>query len=310
MPIRTRMYDVKIIVVCLYFFTGIFSARAGYERLIPDEHTTSTQTEAIRFIDSIKEVPPSAFWINIDPVQFLLNLKATIHQPLSIYPGNSTNFCGYGALTYLFLQDDPLGYTKLLLQLYTYGEARIGKIDFHPSEEIKLAAGRMKFKGSLDIHPAEQLWYLCLADHFKGYINFFDHHYNPGDENTFWASVNYAKFNRMVRQLLHYRVRARGSDLIRPRLGNTFDYITEKLNQGTVILYINNRILHKKKLDRIKLSIPTHFIVLQSLLRDSDTVTMTYWDYGSKTLRQIKSEFLMKIVFGVSCCTKKEANEK
>ena len=305
------MYWLKIVVTSWICFTGFVPARADNRwSNLNHENPTSTHSEAIRFIDSIFTLSASPYWPNINPAQFLENLRSNIHEPLGIYPGNSTNFCGYGAVTYLLLQDDPVGYAKLLLQLYSEGKAKFGKTDFQPSKEIKLAAGKLKFKGILDIHPAEQLWYLCLADHFKGYINFFNRRYDPGDEDTFWASVNYAKFNRMVRQLLHYKVNARGSDLIRPSVGNVFNYITNKLKAGIVVLYINNRILHKKKLDKIKIAVPTHYIVLQSLIRDSNTVTMTYWDYGSKTLRQLRSEFLKRIIFGISSCTKNESDEK
>ena len=82
---------------------------------------TSTQQQAIEYIEKISELKPSEHWPNIKPALFLKNLKNNINNPVSIYPGMGTNFCGYGALTYLFLQDDPLGYTTLLLQL-TMGE--------------------------------------------------------------------------------------------------------------------------------------------------------------------------------------------
>ncbi len=266
---------------------------------------TSTQQEAIAFVDSISELSPSSYWPGIKPALFLKNVKTNVHEPLGIYPGRGTNFCGYGALTYLMLQDDPLGYARLLFQLYLEGKASYGNIFFEPSPEVKAAAGTLRSKGVLDIHPAEQMWFLCLADHFKGYLNFFQRTYHPGDEDSFWAAVNYAKFNSMVRQLLHVNVNARGADLFRPSVGNTFNYIAKKMREGIVVLYVNNRILHKNKLEKIKLQIPTHYIILESITRVKDTVTLIYWDYGGKTLRQIRSDFLHKIVFGISCCTKK-----
>lgn len=266
---------------------------------------TSTQKQAIAFIDSITSVEPSVHWPNIKPKLFLENLKNNVHNPLSPYPGRATNFCGYGALTYLMLQDDPLGYAKFILTLYREGKATYSNVNFAPSTEVKLAAGTFHFKGELDIHPAEQLWYLSLADRFKGYLNFFNRRYDEGDENTFWAAVNYAKFNRMVRRLLDYDVYARGSDLIRPHTGGTYEYISEKLKTGIVVLYINNRILHKKRLERIKLAVPTHFVVLQEISRVDDTITLVYWDYGHKTLLQLDSHFLHKIIFGISYCTKR-----
>ncbi len=278
--------------------------------LLHDSLVTSTNQEAIEFIDKIRELKPSAYWPNIKPVFFLQNLKSNIHQPLSVYPGRGTNFCGYGALTYLILQDDPLGYVKLLLQLYNEGKATFGKSTFKPSEPVRMAAGTLRFKGILDVKPAEQMWYLCLADHFKGYLNFFNRKYDPGDEDRFWASVNYAKFNRMVRKLLRYNVDARGADLIRPHSSNIYENISAKLKTGIVVLYINNRILHKKKLEKIKLAIPTHFVILREIRKVDNTITLVYWDYGGNTLLEVRPYFLKKIIFGISHCTKTAVHEK
>lgn len=296
-------------VACLLIYS--LQLAAGIKKYSFEYQTppTSSQEEAIKFIDEIKALPPSTHWVNINPELFLQNLKLNIHERLSIYPGNGTNFCGYGAFTYLLLQDDPLGYARFMLTLYKEGKATMGISEFDPSPIIKKTAGTLKYKGTLDMRPAEQMLYLTLADHFKGYVNIFNRHYDPGDENTFWASVNYAKFNRMVRHMLNYHVQARGTDLIQPKVGNIYDYIAVKMKEGIVVLYLNNRILHKKKQEKIKLGIPTHFVVLQKISKADDMVTLIYWDYGHKTLRQIKPEFLHKIVFGVSLCTKKGSIE-
>lgn len=270
---------------------------------------TSSPNEALRFLDSLGPLPRSEHWPNVRPQLFIDNIKLNIEKPASMYPGRETNFCGYGAISYLLLNDDPLGYARLMYSLYTEGQAVYRGVRFKPSARVKKAAGTLRFKGVLDIRPAEQLWYLCLADHYKGYLNFFNRRYNPGDENSMWAAVNYAKFNRMARQLLHYNVKARGSDLVRPNLLHPDAYINEKLQSGTVVLYLNNRILHKKKLDKIKIQIPTHYVVLHWIYRDDHSVTIRYWDYGSQTLRQVHPEFFKRLVFGISYCTKKNKDE-
>jgi hypothetical protein len=275
-------------------------------RSVRDTAVTSTQQQAIEFIDKINELGPSKYWPNIKPALFLQNLKTTIYKPISIYPGNGTNFCGYGALTYLLLLDDPLGYAKLLLQLYKEGSASFGDIHFNPSASVKKSAGLFRYKGILDIHPAEQMWFLSLADHFKGYLNFFNKKYEPGDEDKFWASVNYAKFNRMVRELLNYQVKAKGADLSRPKVGDLYKYISERMETGTVVLFINNRIVHKKNHVTIKLGVPTHFIVAEKISKENDVITMVYWDYGGKTQLQLSPDFFKRIVFGITYCTKKE----
>ncbi len=293
---------------------GIFFFVFGQTNAIPtyglfkDTAVTSTQQQAIEFIDKINELGPSKSWPNIKPALFLQNLKTNIHKPISIYPGNGTNFCGYGALTYLLLLDDPLGYAKLLLQLYKEGKAELGDIHFNPSRAVKKAAGLFRYKGILDIHPAEQMWFLSLADHFKGYLNLFNRKYNPGDEDKFWASVNYAKFNRMVKKLLFYQVKARGADLSRPKVGDLYQYISKKMETGTVVLFINNRIVHKKNHVTIKLGVPTHFIVAEKISKEDKTITLVYWDYGGKTLLQLSPGFFKRIVFGITYCTKKVNN--
>jgi hypothetical protein len=273
---------------------------------IHDSASISSQKQAIEFINKIIKLEPSAFWPNIKPVLFLQNIKTNIQQPGSIYPGNGTNFCAYGALTYLILQDDPLGYTKLLLQLYNEGKATYRNISFEPSNAIKKAAGMLRYKGILDIHPAEQMWYLCLADHFKGYLNIFNRKYDPDDEDKLWASVNYAKFNRMLKKLSFYQVKTKGADLFRPKVGDLFQYISEKMETGTVVLFINNRIMHKKNHARIKLGVPTHFIVAEKISKENDAITFVYWDYGGKTQLQISQNFFKRIVFGITACTKNE----
>lgn len=266
---------------------------------------TSTQQEAIDYLEGIKTLESSHHWPSIKPALFLQNLKTNIYQPLSVYAGNSTNFCGYGALTYLFLQDDPLGYAKLLTELYKDGRAVFHGVVLDPSPAVKKAAGRLRFKGTLDIRPAEQMWFLVLAGHYKGYVNLFNRRYDPGDENKFWASCNLAKFNRMVRTLLQYKVKAKGADIARPHIDDLYQYISKKLETGIVVLYINNRIVHKKNHVVIKLGVPTHFVVVEKISQQEDVITLVYWDYGHRTLLQLSPAFLKRIVFGITHCTKK-----
>lgn len=280
------------------------------QQLHADPVVTSTKEEAVSFLQQIKQLDSSVAWPNIRPEAFLKNLRSNINDPVGIYPGNGTNFCGYGALSYLFLLDDPLGYAKLQLELYRNGKAVFKKVNFEPSEAVRKAAGTLRFKGILDIHPAEQLWFLTLADHYKGYLNIFNRKYDPGDEDTFWASVNYAKFNRMVRSLLHFKLEARGADLARPAIKDLYTYISKRLPEGKVVLYINNRIIHKKNHVKLKLGVPTHFVVAEKISVENDVITLVYWDYGGRTLLQLSPAFFKRIVFGITFCTKKTADEK
>ena len=230
-------------------------------------------------------------------------------MPLSVYEGSNTNFCGYAALTYFPLHIDPLGYLRFMMKIYNEGEATYGSVHFSPSPEIKIAAGSLRFKGTLDIRPADQLWFLLLADHFKGYVNFFNKKYNPEDENTFWASTNYAKFNRMVKKLFNLEGHARGSDLIHPCISNLYEYISNSMKTGITVLYLNNAFLYRRKHHILRPGVPTHYIIVTGLEKKDNVVTITYWDYGFLSLRQLTPSFLKKIVFGVSHFTKKNNHE-
>lgn len=295
-----KFKNIILIIGCFYCFDT--SAR-GLNNI--DTTVTSASAQAITYIEKITLLHKSSHWPNIKPDLFLANLKSNIYNPLSIYEGSNTNFCGYAALSYLPLHNDPLGYAKFMMELYEEGEANIRNEKFFPSQAIHKAAGALVFKGTLDIRPADQLWFLCLADHFKGYLNYFNNNFQPGDEDKMWAAVNYAKFNRMIQRLYNYKVDAIGSDLIRPHVNDLYKYISEKLTTGTIFLFLDNRYLTKKQHSNFRPTIPTHFITVLDIIKTGDLITITYWDYGGKTLQQLSPTFLKKIIFGILHCTKK-----
>ena len=273
---------------------------------------SSTRQEALDYLIKTNLPDSSTWWPNIKRSLFIENIKANLLAPIALYQGTNTNFCGYAALTYLPLHDDPLAYTRFLLALYTDGHATWGNIHFNPSASIHQAAGTLRFKGILDIRPADQLWFLVLADHFRSYLNLFTRHFHPGAEDTFWAAVNYGKFNRIIHELFGYQVHAKGSDLIRPHFSDLYEYLHTSIQQGLTYLYVNNTYLHKKNHNKFKGSFPTHFIVLSGIHKipdgqipgEQDMVDIVYWDYGGRTLRQVSLRFLKKITFGVTVCTK------
>lgn len=261
--------------------------------------TNSTKEEALSFINKIDQTKTSEQWPNVKPTLFYDNLRLNLENPMSFYPGRSTNFCSYGALSYLVMEKDPLGYVKFMNELYDKGEATFNNNRFNPSKEVMNAAGTLKFKGVLDIRHAEQMWFLVLADKFKGYLNFFNKKFHEGDENTFWAATNLSKFDRMVNKMCGVHVKAVGSDLIKPWVKDVYSYLEKRIDSNIVSLYINNRIIHKKNHDKIKFSIPTHFIILREIRKEGNMVTLRYWDYGGETQMQITSRTLKKIIFGI-----------
>lgn len=270
-----------------------------------EANPASTTRQALDYLQNLHLPDSSRYWPNIRRSLFIDNLKANLLSPLAIYQGTNTNFCGYAALSYIPLHEDPLAYVRFLTTLYTDGSATWGAVRFNPSPPIHAAAGTLRFKGILDIRPADQLWFLVLADHFRGYLNFFFPRFHPGSEDTFWAAMNYGKFNRIIRDLFNYHVRAKGSDLIRPHIPDLYGYLNDCLQSGLTYLYVNNTYLHKKNHNKFKGRFPTHFIVLSAIRKipgAPDMVDIVYWDYGGRTLRQVSLRFLKKITYGITVC--------
>ena len=101
-----------------------------------------------------------------------------------------------------------------------------------------------------------------------------------------------------------------GSDIFRPRIKNLYNSLTKQLSSGdNVILYINNRIVHKKNHVNIKLAVPTHFIVLEKIAKVDNTITLIYWDNGAKPLIQLSPAFLKRIIYGVTVFTNTDNEE-
>jgi hypothetical protein len=286
-------------------FVCLFHIPAAAQSNTQDTTPLSSQKQALDFLDKLGFIKQSTHWPTVTPVAFMENLRKNIVSPLTIYEGRSTNFCAYAALSYLPLHDDPLGFVQFMVKIYSEGKALYGKAYFEPGKEVREEAGTLRFKGELDIRPADQLWFFTLADHFKGYLNFFDKHFNNGDENRMWAAVNLTKFNRMIRVLFNYRVASVGSDLFRPGIRDIFEYLSERLQTGNVALFVNNPSLYRKDHKRIKISVPTHFIILLNVEEVGDKIAFTYWDYGGRTMQLFAPSFLKKIIFGVSHITKK-----
>lgn len=286
-------------VLLLFTYSSVAAKKAN--RILKDSVSTSTPIQAMEWLDSVQRTDPSIYWINVDPSIFFENLRGFATSPLKFYEGRTNNFCAYSALTYLPLKNDPLGFCQFMLKLYKEGKASYNDIKFKPGKAILQEAGLLKYKGALDLNPAAQMWFLCIADRFKGYLNFVNLNFNKGDENTLWASANFAKFNRMLRKVGKLKIRARGSDLIRPWIKDIYSHIDDRLKKGTVFLYLNNPLLYHKKHTSSRFNIPTHYILLLDIQKiDDNKINIIYWDYGMKSLQQISPQLLRKAIFGIT----------
>lgn len=313
--ISTRRF--LLLKLCLMMILAAICEKSAAENPIVDTSfkridsaSDNSIIETLEYIQSIKDLEQSEYWPNVKPDLLLQNLKTFTIEPFSFYEGKTTNFCAYSALTYIPLKYNPLGFAQFMVELYRTGKSRMGKDVLQPGKAVREEAGLLKYKGALDINPAGQMWFLTLADHYKGYLNRFNLHFDKGDENTFWASTNFAKFNRMLRRLFNANVIAHGADLSRPHVGDLYDYLQSRLKRGEVFLYVNNKKLYRKTHSKKIFHTPTHYVLLISISRLSNgDIELAYWDYGLKTLQQLSPGFFKNIVFGISTWVPKKVKK-
>lgn len=240
-------------------------------------------------------------WPNIDNKLFEENINHNINRSIYLYQGSGTNFCGFAVITYHLIKQNPVEYKRMITELYQFGYTTTSNGDIlKPSKAILQYAGTIKNKGRLDISHADQLWFLTLADHYKGYVNLTNWSYDYGDESTTWASTNLNKFNRIWSSLTNKEITSRGSDLIRPNIDSYYNFIKEKQKDHTIMLYLNNTVLNKRDFSSITWPIPTHFVELYDLNPDGEYYVLEYWDYGFKTKEIIQKDKFNKLIYGIS----------
>ncbi len=245
-------------------------------------------------------------WVSVNQQLFLQNLERNIEHPFFLYAGRNTNFCGFAAVGYIMITQDPLGYVKFMVDLYKYGNAEYAGVMYKPSDAVRKQVGLVLYEGELDRNDADQMLFFTLADHFKGYINIFHRHYKEGRELTLWAATNLSKFNTMLRATMQAEIQGLGYDLLRVNLKNPVQFLQEKLETGEVFLYLNNRMLRRKNHGKVKKHMPTHYVVLKNLVEENGIVTMTYWDAGFNTQRQVELNTFKRMLYGVSWSIRKK----
>lgn len=291
-------------ILCCFILQHAIAQESALTRNAGDEQRYARRLKALAAFEREDTITVSSFWPNIRPALFFANIRKNLEQPAKINQGNATNFCGYAAMTHILLTYQPDTYLRHILALYRTGRTSLDKRDLTPSERVRKAAGTLHNKGELDIRHADQLWFLTLPDQYKGYMNIFDHRYQPGDENKIWAGTNYGKFNRMLRDFTHDSITSRGADFLRPAVKDFYTYLNESLPHGVVMLFVNSKYLYPHKYTLFKLRAPTHFIVLYELNKAGDLLEMKYWDYGLKTEQYITDKRLHKLIFGITTISK------
>ncbi|MEJ8843776.1 hypothetical protein WG954_15395 [Lacibacter sp. H375] len=288
------------VIICFYF---IFSVPICSRSQTNGTSFAGKQQQALAFLKQTK-LTNSTQWASVNQQLFLQNLERNIEHPVFLYAGRNTNFCAFAAVGYALTRQDPLGYVQFMINLYKNGKAEYAGVMYKPSDAVRRRVGLVLYEGELDRNDADQMLFFTLADHFKGYINLFHLNYKEGRELGLWAATNLSKFNDMLRVTMKAEIQCIGYDLTRLKLRKPVEFLQEKLEIGDVFLYLNNAVLRRKNHAKIKKHIPTHFVILKKLTEENGIVTMTYWDAGFTTQRQIELSTFKRILYGVSWSVK------
>lgn len=282
--------------ICLCFFSSV--PICSHSQTNGSDLATKQQ-QALAFLKQTS-LTSSSKWESVSQQLFLQNLQRNIEKPFFLYAGRNTNFCAFAAVGYAMLRQDPLGYVKFMIALYKNGNAEYAGVLYKPSDAVRKRVGLILYEGELDRNDADQMLFFTLADHFKGYINLFHLNYKEGRELGLWAATNLSKFNDMLRVTMKAEIQCIGYDLTRLKLRKPVEFLQEKLEIGDVFLYLNNAVLRRKNHAKVKKHIPTHFVILKKLTEENGIVTMTYWDAGFTTQRQIELSTFKRLLYGVS----------
>ncbi|HMT76728.1 MAG TPA: hypothetical protein PKA44_03380 [Saprospiraceae bacterium] len=287
---------------------------------------SSTKEQAQAYLKEIGTLKPNSSWKKIDPAKYLANIQANVNNPTILNQGSEskpgagdgTNFCGYASLCQQWIKNDPLGYAKFMVDMYNNGGggATYNGVYVDASPGMLENAGGLpqgKHVGATEAKPlsenhADQVMFLALANKYKDGLNRFEQHdYNPGDEQTLWASCSLGKFNTIATEFLGYKVESVGSTV--GGWNNIWQYetyFTQQMAKGQVVLFVNGPVLRNESWSTVKNLFPTHFIQLHGIkdLGFGKPYQMKYWHYGEFVDQKVSYGNMTKMLYGVSTLIK------
>ena len=146
----------------------------------------------------------------------------------------------------------------------------------------------------------DQMTLMTLADRYKSYINFFNKSYDPGDEESLWASGTIGKFNTVVRDF-GCQPQSWGKDATYLWSNDKGKIIQQETAQGKdIVLFVNSSAL-KGTVDKSSNQIGTHFIRIKDFKNTGSDYQFKYWDYGKTqwTEKTISQQNFWTATFGI-----------
>lgn len=120
--------------------------------------------DALDLVDTFESSGRTGIWTNIRKDDIVKGLRIRISSPDKINQAGSL-LCGPAAFTYELATDDPVNYTKAVIDLFTTGTAVIGTMLLKPSKDLIYNP----FTGG--IHPSDWVILASLRDSSNAFFD-------------------------------------------------------------------------------------------------------------------------------------------
>jgi hypothetical protein len=225
---------------------------------------------ALELVKQFDERREPGVWTHIQREDLVKSLRERLNDPDSLHQGN-TNLCGVASFVRDWLQDDPIGYVWLAINLFEKGVAHFSRKGnggevIRPSQELKssVLANMPDRNTSRTVDPADWIVMASLREDLNVSLN-----YRADEGWLFWSDMrglsSVGDVVKLFRRAGYQDVRDYANWWVRYS-ANHLEIAGRYVLAGyKVVLFIDYRLLEKAKQDTEALvATANHFVGLTS----------------------------------------------
>ena len=285
----------------------LFTFFCAYFFFSPACFGSSPDRVALEMLAQFENTYPqkSDFFENIDPQNYIDNVRRRLYEPEKFCQGFGSQFCGPSLLIVnLLLLRNQKAYVQLMIDLFQQGKAIYynGKdsLLLSPDAQTRSFAGRIydgerkseteyrKKKGQqyvahselLSDNHADQVLLLSLKHRYPGLIGNGSFKEGVLSKYLHFASTLFKQFKIITKDFFHMKFIAKGGAIhdMRPSDRRTMAEITEACKAGKILFLMVDAGYFRK--ERAVLLWGSHYIRVFDLHIYQKTIDFEMWDYG------------------------------
>jgi hypothetical protein len=266
----------------------------------------------------------SEYFENVDPENYIDNIRRRLYDPWKFCQGFGTQFCGPSTLIAdLLLVNNQAAYVQLMVDLFQHGQAfyNNGKapVLLAPDAKTRYFAGRIfdgekkseiarrEKKGQqyaahselLSDNHADQVLLLSLKQRYPGPLS--KHSFKQGalSRKLNFASTVFKQFKTMAVDFFQVKFTARGASMhdMRPSDKRAMAELAAACKAGKAVFLMIDAEYFRK--ERPLLLCGSHYIRLFDVQYGKKTVDFEMWDYGYRRwVRDFSKNRFIKAITG------------